>query len=295
MGLALCNDLDSLVRTVSRTRMEARAFSFTSDETAEVQLAAESPTTSPSSPTISHDLLRSPHEFAGAARCRVRPWLGPLCRRRRGRAGCARGGVCRAGACLSSAQPSSCCGRSASTAAVDAPEIHLSIDAGPPSHRIPIDAPESTSPKVPQARRRCAASDAREACSLPSPRAPAAAALALRSGEFVLSPCTSCGGGRIANFQRPCARWAKGMRACLVMNLAYFSRNAWYSAATFVAWPLRGTRWPDDAAICSLRPRCFEINRDLRARVRGMSVERRHRSESLPNALHITKWDKRQP
>ena len=34
------------------------------------------------------------------------------------------------------------------------------------------------------------------------PRAPTFAALALRSGDLVLSPCAGCIGGRMANFQR---------------------------------------------------------------------------------------------
>ena len=37
MGLAMCNDLDAMVRTVSRTRMEARLTSFASTESHQIQ------------------------------------------------------------------------------------------------------------------------------------------------------------------------------------------------------------------------------------------------------------------
>ena len=40
MGLAMCNDLDAMVRTVSRTRMEARLTSFASTESHQIQGAA---------------------------------------------------------------------------------------------------------------------------------------------------------------------------------------------------------------------------------------------------------------
>ena len=41
IGLTLCNDLDSMVRTVSRERMEARLHSFTASESQEVTEAAQ--------------------------------------------------------------------------------------------------------------------------------------------------------------------------------------------------------------------------------------------------------------
>ena len=46
------------------------------------------------------------------------------------------------------------------------------------------------------------------------PRAPTFAALALWSGDFVLSPCAGCGGSRMANLQRAvCAmgEWDAGV------------------------------------------------------------------------------------
>ena len=42
----------------------------------------------------------------------------------------------------------------------------------------------------------------------------------------------------------PCARWANGMRAWLVVILAYSLIYARDSAAILAAWPLRGARWP---------------------------------------------------
>ena len=39
-------------------------------------------------------------------------------------------------------------------------------------------------------------------CSIWWPRAPAAAALALRSGDLVLSPCAGCVGSKMANFHQ---------------------------------------------------------------------------------------------
>ena len=39
-------------------------------------------------------------------------------------------------------------------------------------------------------------------CSIRWPRAPAAAALALRSGDLVLSPCAGCVGSKMANFHQ---------------------------------------------------------------------------------------------
>ena len=41
IGLTLCNDLDSMVRTVSRERMEMRLNAVTMSESAEVREAAE--------------------------------------------------------------------------------------------------------------------------------------------------------------------------------------------------------------------------------------------------------------
>ena len=49
---------------------------------------------------------------------------------------------------------------------------------------------------------------------MPLPREPAFAALALRSSDFVLSPCAGCGGSRMANFQQTvCAmgEWDAGV------------------------------------------------------------------------------------
>ena len=48
MGLAMCNDLDAMVRTVSRTRMEARLTSFASTESHQIQGAAAPPSGGPS-------------------------------------------------------------------------------------------------------------------------------------------------------------------------------------------------------------------------------------------------------
>lgn len=40
MGHALCNDLDAMVRTVSRPRLEARLFQFTPEEEQQIKIAA---------------------------------------------------------------------------------------------------------------------------------------------------------------------------------------------------------------------------------------------------------------
>ena len=62
----------------------------------------------------------------------------------------------------------------------------------------------------------------------------------------------------------PCARWAYGMRAWLVVILAYSARYARISAAILAAWPLRGARWPRRWSDLLVVGRYAKWNRNIR-------------------------------
>ena len=79
-------------------------------------------------------------------------------------------------------------------------------------------------------------------CSIWWPRAPAPAALALCSGDLVLSPCAGCVGGRMAILQRlvlamyggdagvegtnPCALGEMGTDQCRILGGVVVARSA---------------------------------------------------------------------
>ena len=120
---------------------------------------------------------------------------------------------------------------------------------------------------------------------MPLPREPTFAALALRSGDFVFSPCAGCGGSRMANFQLTmCAmcEWDAGVAGgdlCLFFEIRTGQcRNLGGVAAQRSAVAAKMERFARVGRVCKMK--------SYHSCVHGMSVEFRHRSESIPKTLY---------